>query len=64
VAAVTVEALSAFEGFDLVTLYLGASESPQRGMEVRLRLDETDLDVEVEVVPGGQTHDHLLVAVE
>jgi hypothetical protein len=62
--AATLRALAQFEGFDLVTCYHGAAVSPDEVEALRQRILGQGWGVEVEMVPGGQRHDHLLVAVE
>lgn len=57
-------ALATYEDFELVTCYVGASAGPGRGQELRERIEGAGLAAEVEIVPGGQRSDHLLVAVE
>ena len=52
------------EDFELVTCYVGASEGAGRGQELRERIEAAGWAVEVEIIPGGQRSDHLLVAVE
>ena len=64
VEAVTLRALAQIEDFELITLYCGNSEGPGRTMALCERIELAGWGVEVEVVQGGQPHDHLLVAVE
>jgi len=64
VAAATLGALSRFDGFDLVTCYLGATVDAARAEELRARIAQRGWGAEVEMVPGGQRFEHLLVAVE
>jgi hypothetical protein len=64
IEAVTLGALAALEGFELVTCYHGRSLSTEAAGEIADRIRQQGWGVEVEVVAGGQEHDHLLVAVE
>jgi len=64
VEAVTLRALTAFEDFELVTLYCGNSEGSGKTLALCERIEVAGWGAEVEVVRGGQPHDHLLVAVE
>jgi dihydroxyacetone kinase-like predicted kinase len=64
VEAVTVKALSRFEDFELVTLYCGDSEGAGASAALCERIELSGFGAEVEVIHGGQPHDHLLVAVE
>ena len=50
--------------FDLVTCYYGAGLTAAEVDALRRGDRAQGGDVEVEMVPGGQRHDHLLVAVE
>ncbi len=64
VEAVTLKALATFEDIELVTLYCGRGETPGRQMDLCERIELAGFGAEVELVEGGQPHDHLLVAVE
>jgi DAK2 domain fusion protein YloV len=64
VESVTLKALARHEDFELVTLYCGNSEGPGKSQELCQRIEVAGWGAEVEVIPGGQPHDHLLVAVE
>ena len=64
IEATTLAALARLDDFELVTLYCGSSLEPEAGEALRGRIEQGRCDVEVEVVQGGQPHDHLLVAVE
>lgn len=67
VGSVTLSALSALSAlgdFELVTLYCGDSEGAGTSSELRERIEMSGFGAEVEVLQGGQPHDHLLVAVE
>ncbi len=64
VEAVTLKALSTFEDFELVTLYCGNSEGGGASAALCERIELSGFGAEVEVINGGQPHDHLLVAVE
>ncbi len=61
---VTLQALAHFEDFELITLYCGNSQGPGRSQALCRRIEQAGWSVEVEIVEGGQPHDHLLVAVE
>ncbi len=64
VEVVTLRALDSIEDFELVTLYCGDSEGPGRSVALRERIEVAGWGAVVEVIHGGQPHDHLLVAVE
>ena len=64
VETVTLHALSTYEEFELVTLYCGRSETPGKSSALCEHIELAGFAAEVEVVDGGQPHDHLLVAVE
>jgi DAK2 domain fusion protein YloV len=64
VATTTLEALSTYEGLELVTLYYGDSVGADDSAALRGRIELGGYGVEVEVIYGGQRLDHLLVAVE
>lgn len=64
IEAATLRALARLDDFDLVTCHHGTGLSADEVEELRHRILEQGWDVEVEMVPGGQRHDHLLVAVE
>ena len=64
VEAVTIKALSTYEEFELVTLYCGDSEGGGASAALCDRIELSGFGAEVEVIHGGQPHDHLLVAVE
>ena len=64
VEQVTLKALSTFDEFELVTLYCGDSEGGGASSTLCERIELSGFGAEVEIVEGGQPHDHLLVAVE
>ena len=64
VEAVTLRALAKFDGFELITLYCGNSEGAGQSQALCERIELAGFGAEVEVIYGGQPHDHLLVAVE
>ena len=64
IEAATLRALARLDDFDLVTCHHGTGLSADEVEGLRHRILEQGWDVEVEMVPGGQRHDHLLVAVE
>jgi len=64
VEAVTLQALARYEDFELITIYRGEHEGPDRGRALAERIELAGWPAQVEVVEGGQLHDHLLVAVE
>ncbi len=64
VEAVTLQALSRLGDFELVTMYCGNSEGPGKSRALCERIELSGWSAAVEVVEGGQRHDHLLVAVE
>jgi uncharacterized protein len=64
VEAVTLQALGHYEDFELVTIYCGSSEGPGQRQALCERIGLAGWSAEVEVIEGGQLHDHLLVAVE
>jgi hypothetical protein len=64
VEAATLRALAGLEGAELVTCYHGSSLSAEAAREIAEHIRQQGWGVEVDVVPGGQDHDHLLVAVE
>ena len=64
VEEVTVKALATYEDFELVTLYCGDSEGAGASSALCERIELSGFGAEVEVISGGQPHDHLLVAVE
>jgi uncharacterized protein len=64
VEAVTLQALGHYEDFELVTIYCGNSEGPGQRQALCERIGLAGWSAEVEVIEGGQLHDHLLVAVE
>jgi hypothetical protein len=64
VEAVTLKALATFDDFELITLYCGRSEGPGQSLALCEHIELAGFGAEVEVVDGGQPHDHLLVAVE
>jgi len=64
VEAVTLKALSTLDEFELITLYCGASEGPGQSMRLCEHIEIAGFGADVEVIDGGQPHDHLLVAVE
>jgi DAK2 domain fusion protein YloV len=64
VEEVTVKALATYEEFELVTLYCGESEGGGASSQLCERIELSGFGAEVEVISGGQPHDHLLVAVE
>jgi dihydroxyacetone kinase-like predicted kinase len=57
-------ALEGLRDFDLVTCYRGAGVDAGRGQRLRERIEQAGWEVEVEMVPGGQRHEHLPIAVE
>ncbi len=61
---VTVRALSTYQDFELVTLYCGDSEGAGASSQLCERIELSGFGAEVEIINGGQPHDHLLVAVE
>ncbi len=61
---VTLQALAHLQDFELITLYCGNSQGPGRSQDLCRRIEQAGWSVEVEIVEGGQPHDHLLVAVE
>jgi hypothetical protein len=63
-AAAALQALADLGGYDLVTCYRGAALSAAEAEEVGRRIGEAHPGVDVEIVPGGQRHEHLLIAVE
>jgi DAK2 domain fusion protein YloV len=64
VEAVTLQALAGYQDFELITIYRGDSEGPDRGRALVERIELAGWAAQVEIVEGGQLHDHLLVAVE
>jgi DAK2 domain fusion protein YloV len=64
IEAATLLALARLDDFDLVTCHHGSGLSAAEVEELRDRILGQGWGVEVEMVPGGQRHDHLLVAVE
>ena len=64
VETVAVKALDTYEDFELVTIYAGQSEGTGESTALCERIELSGFGVEVEVIHGGQPHDHLLVAVE
>jgi len=60
----TLRALGRFHDFELVTCYLGLDCGADQGQRLRTRIEASGRGIEVELVPGGQRHEHLLVAVE
>ncbi|MEX1295545.1 MAG: DAK2 domain-containing protein [Candidatus Limnocylindrales bacterium] len=64
VESVTLKALSRFEDVELITLYCGDSEGGGASSALCERIELAGFGAEVEVINGGQPHDHLLVAVE
>ena len=64
VESVTLKALATLDDFELITVYCGESEGPSRNMALCEHIELAGFGAEVEVVDGGQQHDHLLVAVE
>ena len=64
VETVAVRALDTYEDFELVTIYTGQSEGTGESTALCERIELGGFGVEVEVIHGGQPHDHLLVAVE
>jgi dihydroxyacetone kinase-like predicted kinase len=61
---VTVEALGRLGDFELVTCYHGQPIDEAEAHAVRERIEGQGWGADVELVPGGQRHDLLLVAVE
>jgi hypothetical protein len=64
VEAATLRALAGLESAELVTCYHGSSLSAEAARAIAELVRQQRGDVEVEVVAGGQDHEHLLVAVE
>ncbi len=64
VEAATLAALAALDDFELVTCYHGAGMDPATAAQLHAALQAQLPDAEVEMLRGGQRHDHLLVAVE
>jgi DAK2 domain fusion protein YloV len=64
VEAVTLKALATLDEFELITLYCGESEGPGQSMRLCEHIEIAGFGADVEVIDGGQPHDHLLVAVE
>jgi hypothetical protein len=64
VQRVALRALDHFDDFELVTIYCGNSQGPGTSQAICERIEQAGRAAEVEIVPGGQPHDHLLVAVE
>jgi dihydroxyacetone kinase-like predicted kinase len=64
VETVTVQALAQYEDFELVTIYCGNSEGNLEREALCQHIELAGWAAEVEIVEGGQPHDHLLVAVE
>jgi hypothetical protein len=64
VEEVTLHALSTMEEMELVTIYCGRSETPGANLRLCEHIELAGFGAEVEIVDGGQAHDHLLVAVE
>jgi hypothetical protein len=66
-ASVEEAAFSALAGlgrFELVTCYAGADARREEVAVLRRRIEEAGWDAQVEVIPGGQRFEHLIVAVE
>jgi len=64
VETTALRALDTFDDFDLVTIYCGNSEGPGKSQVLCARIEQAGWAADVEVIAGGQPHDHLLVAVE
>ncbi len=64
VESVAVKALSTYEDFELITIYCGQSEGTGASSALCERIELSGFGADVEVIHGGQPHDHLLVAVE
>ena len=64
IESVAVKALTTYEDFELVTIYCGQSEGTGASSALCERIELSGFGVEVEIINGGQSHDHLLVAVE
>jgi uncharacterized protein len=64
VQAVALQALAQYEDVELVTVYCGRSQGPGQRQALRERIELAGWSAEIEVIEGGQPHDHLLVAVE
>jgi hypothetical protein len=62
--AATLRALGQLGHFELVTCYQGAGVGPAQLEALAAAIEAQGWEAEVEMVPGGQRHDHLLVAVE
>jgi hypothetical protein len=64
VESVTIKALSTLEDFELITIYCGDQEGGGASAALCERIELSGFGAQVEVINGGQPHDHLLVAVE
>ncbi len=64
IEGVALRALAHYGDLELVTIYCGDGEGPGRSQVLCQRIERAGWSVEVEVIDGGQPHDHLLVAVE
>ncbi len=64
VEAATLRALARLDDVELVTCYHGVGVTAEQVDALAEAIAAQDRDIEVEMVPGGQRHDHLLVAVE
>jgi hypothetical protein len=64
VETVTLKALATLDDFELITLYCGQSEGPGQSMRLCEHIEIAGFGADIEVIDGGQPHDHLLVAVE
>jgi DAK2 domain fusion protein YloV len=64
VETTALSALDTLDDFDLVTIYCGNSEGPGKSQVLCARIEQAGWAADVEVIAGGQPHDHLLVAVE
>ncbi len=64
IEGVALRALAHCGDMELVTIYCGNGEGPGRSQLLCQRIERAGWSVAVEVIDGGQPHDHLLVAVE
>ncbi|MFV2063164.1 MAG: DAK2 domain-containing protein [Chloroflexota bacterium] len=60
----TLRALAAIGDFELVTCYRGSALEVEQADRLAERIAEQAPAAEVEIIAGGQRHDHLLIAVE
>ena len=64
ITGATLRGLAGFDGFDLVTCYYGSAVDAETAAAIASAIRARIPGVEVELIRGGQPHDHLLVAVE